>query len=97
MIISSEPERLGFELHSHSNFKQEISPQLRSLMRLHGKVVSGMGNFSYWIEKLQEHYARKTGMNLFPGTLNIQLDQPYSLPSTGVTRLDAQEYGGTVS
>jgi riboflavin kinase, archaea type len=56
-----------------------------------------MGNFSYWIEKLQDYYARKTGMNLFPGTLNIQLDQPYSLPSTGVTRLDAQEYGGTVS
>jgi len=66
-------------------------------MRLRGKVVSGVGNFSYWIEKLQDHYARKTGMNLFPGTLNVQLDQPYSLPLSGVTRLEAQEYGGTVS
>jgi hypothetical protein len=33
-----------------------------------------MGNFLYWIEKLHDHYLRKTGMNLFPGALNIQLD-----------------------
>jgi riboflavin kinase len=50
---------------------------------LRGCVVSGMGNFSYWIEKLQEHYLRKTGMRFYPGTLNA--------------RLDASEYGGTVS
>jgi riboflavin kinase len=55
-----------------------------------------MGNFSYWIEKLHDHYQRKTGMSLFPGTLNVQLDQPYSLPSE-VTRLEGGEYGGTVS
>ena len=65
-------------------------------MRLRGKVVSGMGNFSYWIEKLEDHYYKKTGMHLFPGTLNVQLDQPFSLPS-GVTRLEGEEYGGTVS
>lgn len=61
-----------------------------------GKVVSGMGNFSYWIEKLQDHYRRKTGMLLFPGTLNVQLEAPYSLPSD-VIRLEGSEYGGTVS
>jgi riboflavin kinase, archaea type len=37
-----------------------------------GCVVSGMGNFSYWIEKLQEHYLRKTGMRFYPGTLNVR-------------------------
>lgn len=63
---------------------------------LRGKVVSGMGNFSYWIEKLQEHYRSKTGMNLFPGTLNVQLEEPYSLPQR-VIRLEGQEYGGDVS
>ncbi|HUN83213.1 MAG TPA: DUF120 domain-containing protein [Terracidiphilus sp.] len=63
---------------------------------LRGKVVSGMGNFSYWIEKLGVHYQRKTGMNLFPGTLNVQLDEPYTLPRQ-VVRLEAQEYAGTVS
>ncbi len=63
---------------------------------LRGKVVSGMGNFSYWIEKLQEHYLRKTGMRLFPGTLNVQLEEPYTLPDA-VIRLEAEEYGGSVS
>ena len=38
---------------------------------MYGTAVSGMGNFSCWIEKLQSHYRRKTAMSLFPGTLNI--------------------------
>jgi riboflavin kinase len=63
---------------------------------LSGRVVSGMSNFSYWIEKLHEHYLRKTGMKLFPGTLNVQLDEPYTLPNQ-VIRLEGQEYGGSVS
>lgn len=63
---------------------------------LRGKVVSGMGNFSYWIEKLHDHYLRKTGMRLFPGTLNVQLEEPYTLPSA-VIRLEGQDYGGSVS
>ena len=36
-------------------------------------------------------------MTLFPGTLNLQLQEPYSLPAAGVIRLEAGEYGGTVS
>lgn len=63
---------------------------------LTGKVVTGVGNFSYWIEKLKDHYQRKTGMVLFPGTLNVQLEEEYSIPSNAM-RLDAEEYGGTVS
>jgi riboflavin kinase len=63
---------------------------------LRGSVVSGIGNFSYWIEKLQDHYLRKTGMRFYPCTLNVRLDAPYSLPRR-VIRLEASEYGGTVS
>lgn len=63
---------------------------------LKGTVVTGVGNFSYWIEKLQDHYLNKTGMRLFPGTLNIQLDEPFDLPRERA-RLEAAEYGGTVS
>lgn len=63
---------------------------------LKGRVVSGQGNFSYWIEKLSPYYELKTGMILFPGTLNIQLEEPYDLP-TDVIRLEKEEYGGTVS
>jgi riboflavin kinase, archaea type len=61
-----------------------------------GKVVSGMGNFSFWIEKLHDYYFHKTGMHFYPGTLNVELEQPYSLPKD-VIRLEGHEYGGTVS
>jgi riboflavin kinase len=63
---------------------------------LTGKVVTGVGNFSYWIDKLKEHYQKKTGMLLFPGTLNVQLGEEYSIPSNAM-RLEGEEYGGTVS
>ena len=55
-----------------------------------------MGSFSIWIERLRDHYLRKTGMLLFPGTLNLQLDEPWFVPA-GCLRLDAAEYGGTVT
>jgi riboflavin kinase len=67
-----------------------------SMTMLKGKVVTGVGNFSFWVEKLREHYQRKTGMRLFPGTLNVQLERPFELPRERV-RLEAAEYGGTVS
>ncbi|HEX3985651.1 MAG TPA: DUF120 domain-containing protein [Acidobacteriaceae bacterium] len=66
------------------------------MQTLRGKVVSGLGNFSVWIEKLQDHYLRKTGLRLFPGTLNVQLDEPWFLPPQPL-RLEAEEYGGSVS
>ena len=63
---------------------------------LKGRLVTGVGNFSCWIEKLREHYRGKTGMWLFPGTLNVELDEPFDLPRERA-RLEAEEYGGTVS
>lgn len=63
---------------------------------LKGRVVSGIGNFSYWMDKLDKYYTLKTGMKLFPGTLNIQLDVPFSMPKS-VLCLEGDEYGGTVS
>jgi riboflavin kinase len=59
-------------------------------------VISGRADFGFWIERLNEFYAKKTGMRLYPGTLNIELPDPYSLPSD-VIRLEANEYGGRVS
>ena len=61
-----------------------------------GRIVSGASDFGIWIERLSDLYERKTGMRLYPGTLNIELASPYSLPAD-VIRLDAHEYGGTVS
>jgi riboflavin kinase len=59
-------------------------------------VVSGLSNFGYWVERLNRFYEEKTGMRLYPGTLNIELPAPYRLPSN-VIRLEADEYGGDVS
>ena len=66
------------------------------MQKLRGTVVSGMGNFSIWIERLRDHYQAKTGMELFPGTLNLQLECPWLAPE-GCLRLEGAEYGGTVT
>jgi len=63
---------------------------------LRGQVTTGIGDFAQWIEKLSDHYERKTGMRLFPGTLNVSLAEPYSTSSAPI-RLEAEEYGGRVS
>jgi riboflavin kinase, archaea type len=63
---------------------------------LRGKVMSGRADFGIWIGRLSDLYQQKTGMQLYPGTLNVELPFPYSLPKN-VTRLEADEYGGRVS
>jgi riboflavin kinase len=63
---------------------------------LRGRVVSGRSDFGFWIDRLRSFYEQKTGRRLYPGTLNIELPAPYSLPA-GVIRLEAHEYGGRVS
>ena len=59
-------------------------------------MCSGKGDFAQWIAKLNDHYKRKTGLALFPGTLNVRLDAPYHIPPNSL-RLEGTEYGGTVS
>jgi len=61
-----------------------------------GRVVGGRASFGFWIRRLSDLYEKKTGMRLYPGTLNIELPAPYSLPPE-VIRLEASEYGGSVS
>ena len=63
---------------------------------LRGSVTSGIGDFSIWIERLRDYYFQKTGMYLYPGTLNLVLEQEYTLPPQRI-RLEKEEYGGRVS
>jgi len=65
-------------------------------MTLRGKVKSGMYSLSFWMDKLEKYYTEKVGMKLYPGSLNIELPEPYILPSDAI-RLEEEEYGGTVS
>ena len=65
-------------------------------MILQGIAESGIGNFGTWIALLQDHYERRSGMLLFPGTLNLRLKQAFEL-SENCCRSEAEEYDGTVS
>jgi len=66
------------------------------MRRLVGAVAGGKGDFGRWIARLQDHYARKTGLRLYPGTLNVHLAEEYRLPA-GCLRLEGVEYGGRVN
>jgi hypothetical protein len=67
MIISSEPERLGFELHSHSNFKQEISPQLRKPYETAWKSCLRHGELLLLDRKTPGALCQKNWYELVPG------------------------------
>ena len=69
-----------------------VSQQMKVLR---GKVESCIGDFGQWVAKLSVPYERKTGMKLYPGTLNIRLANPYTI-AAGSIRLEAHEFGGTV-
>src|SRR5207244_12161886 len=64
---------------------------------LRGEIRTGVGNFSYWLGKLKPYYTRKTGMRLFPGTLNVHLTSGSYRTPTNALRLEKEEYGGRVS
>jgi riboflavin kinase len=67
------------------------------MLILSGNIRTGKGNFSYWLDKLQPYYIRKTGVRLFPGTLNIHLTSgSYPTPANAL-RLEKEEYDGRVS
>jgi riboflavin kinase len=67
------------------------------MLILSGEIRTGKGNFSYWLDKLALYYTRKTGMRLFPGTLNVHLSTgSYPTPAKAL-RLEKEEYGGRVS
>ena len=65
-------------------------------MVLKGNVRSGTNNASYWINKLEFFYTQKTGMKLYPGTLNVALAEKF-IPPSDVIRLEKEEHGGHVS
>lgn len=62
-------------------------------MTLKGKVKQGLGNASFWVEKIENVFHKKTGMKLYYGTLNIELEEPYELENYWI--IEKQEYGGT--
>lgn len=63
-------------------------------MILQGQVVSGLGEASIWVKKIKNIFHEKTGMKLYEGTLNIDVNHKYLL-GTDVMKFSPNEYGGT--
>lgn len=62
-----------------------------------GEVVSGIGDLSRWMRKYADIYRDATGMDLVPGSLNVELDREFRLPDTPRIHLDAEQVGVDVS
>lgn len=63
-------------------------------MILRGKVRSGLGEASFWMKKAEETFYKKTGIRMFHGTLNVELDKDYILEGD-LKLIYKEEYGGT--
>lgn len=63
-------------------------------MILQGQVVSGLGEASIWVKKIKKVFQEKMEMELFEGTLNVDLNYKYSL-GKDVIKFAPNEYGGT--
>lgn len=64
-------------------------------MEFSGKVKSGFGNASFWVEKINKIFEEKYQMKLFFGTLNIELENEIVLENKDDKgKILASEYGG---
>jgi CTP-dependent riboflavin kinase len=63
-------------------------------MTLEGKIKSGLGEASFWVKKIEKIFEEITKIKLFPGTLNIELNQEYNLKNPTYI-LTKEKYKGT--
>ena len=59
---------------------------------LRGRVVPGIGGHAHWMTVYADLYEAKTGVRLFPGSLNVVLDAPWYVPAERI-RMEPPEYG----
>jgi riboflavin kinase, archaea type len=59
---------------------------------LRGRVAKGIGGQAQWMREHTDLYEAKTGVRLYPGSLNVVLDRPWHA-SDGQVRLEPPEYG----
>ena len=62
-------------------------------MILKGKVIQGMGIAKKFVDMMSKSFYNKVNVQLYPGTLNIKLDNPYTLKVDYLIK--PEEYGGT--
>lgn len=62
-------------------------------MILKGKVTKGLGRAKIFVNMMEKSFYEKTNMQLYPGTLNIELENNYDLNVDYLIK--PEEYGGT--
>ncbi|MPZ74554.1 MAG: DUF120 domain-containing protein [Nitriliruptorales bacterium] len=63
---------------------------------LRGRVARGIGDLARWMTQYSELFERKTGVRLYPGSLNVILDEPWTVDDAAL-RLEPPEYGVPMS
>jgi CTP-dependent riboflavin kinase len=67
-------------------------------MVLRGRVRSGKGDAARWLAAFNDAYARKTGMRVFPGSVNVALDIPFDWSARDlqdrIILFTGEEFGG---
>ncbi len=61
-------------------------------MKVKGKVISGLGNAKFWMERICEAFEEKYKVKPFLGTLNVLLERNLILDDK--EKIMASEYGG---
>lgn len=61
---------------------------------MQGIIKSGLGQGKYWINKFNPIFIKKKGIELFPGTLNIEIEESYKIQKD-YQSINGIEYGGT--
>lgn len=61
-------------------------------MILKGKVKSGLGEASMWMEMAKDIFKKRYDMDVFSGTLNIELEEELILDEKDI--IYPEEYGG---
>ena len=63
-----------------------------------GRVQPGENNASHWLNKFNEPYSKKTAMAIFPGSLNVALDENFDwfapILKSKTVWFGREEYGG---
>jgi CTP-dependent riboflavin kinase len=71
---------------------------LEVAMLFAGRVQSGKGDASRWLALFNTAYSRKTGIPVFPGSLNVALDAPFDWFAPAIEErtiwFGREEYGG---
>jgi riboflavin kinase len=65
-------------------------------MLLRGRVTDGLGDHAHWMTVHADLYEAKTGVRLYPGSLNVELDHPWHVGSQRI-RLEPPVYGVALS